>query len=121
MVSEHVLWHTIEVLGEEARSSLALQTSQEARRMVDEVSEPILDVRRIGARLDQVQLDHITALHRSAANVGHVTRLDGIELSNWAHPAQAGHRIPFASEAGRANATAHLRHGQDENFLSRHG
>jgi hypothetical protein len=121
MISEHVLRRSIQVLGEECRSSLALQTSEEARAAVDEVSEPIFDVRRIGARLDQFQFDDVTTLERSPVDVGHVARLDGIELPHRAHPAQAGDRIPFASEPGRADTATHLRHSQDENFLSRHG
>ena len=32
--------------------------------MADEVGEPVFDVRRIGARREQIQLDHIAALHQ---------------------------------------------------------
>jgi hypothetical protein len=52
-VDDHILRRRIEITRKKASASLALKTAQKPGAVVDKVSEPILDVRRIGARLEE--------------------------------------------------------------------
>ena len=120
MADKHVFWRAVEMRGQEARALIALQPAQHARAVPDKVCEPVFDVRWVGARSQQVQLDHITALHQAPVDVGHISREGRIELAHRADPVQAGDRIEFVGDAGRADAAQHFGHGQDEDLLWGH-
>jgi hypothetical protein len=53
-VGDDVQGRGIEILGKKGRSFVALQAPQTPGAAIDKICQPIFDVRRIGARLDQV-------------------------------------------------------------------
>jgi hypothetical protein len=87
---------------------------------MDEVDEPVLDVRRIGARFDKLKLHDITASDKVPIGVRHVAGAHGIEVPYRTYPSQTGHRRPLRRKAGGADAAQHLRHREDQDFLRRH-
>jgi hypothetical protein len=52
-MNDDILRRRIEIAWEKISASLALKTAQQPGTMVDKIGEPVLDVRRIGAGLEE--------------------------------------------------------------------
>jgi hypothetical protein len=118
---QHLPRGFIQVPGQKLGAPRPLQAPSDAGAFVYKVDDPILNVRRLGPGLKEIELNDVKGLENLAVASCDIAQLDVPILACGSYPAQASDGVGFGRHSCDTDAAEHLGHSQDEHFCAGHG
>jgi hypothetical protein len=120
VVLKHIAWTMVEIVAKELCTLFAIETTQQAGPVTDEIGLPVLHVGRVGAWCEQLKLEHIAAAEQATIGTSQVPGAKGPKGADGPHPAKASHGIRVWGEPSSTDAAPHLGHCQEQQLMSGH-